>query len=400
MTEYDFPPLLAPGPELSPQERSRYARHLILAGFGELAQRRVRAAHVLVIGAGGLGSPILQYLAAAGIGRITVIDDDTVDESNLHRQVIHGASTLGVPKAESAAQRLADLAELVQVDAVVERLDPGNVADFVSRADVVLDGSDNFATRYLVADACEISGTPLVWGTLDRYRAQVSVFWSRPPEGFPPISLRDVYPHAPAPGTVPSCGEAGVLGALTGQVGSLMALQALWLITGAGRPLLGKLLLLDSRDASQRVLRVSSDPNRAPVTDLGEATAEAAACEPDNAGAVAEISPRELAAELHNPSLTLVDVREAGERAVATIEPSLWVPLGQVSTELRDPSSALSRAMAEADDVVIYCKMGGRSAQAAQMIAQHTDSTGPRVRSLAGGIDEWTTQVDPSLPRY
>lgn len=393
-----FPPLVAPGPPLSAAERSRYARHLLLADFGAEAQRRVRAACVLVIGAGGLGSPILQYLAAAGVGRITIVDDDVVDESNLHRQVIHGASTIGMPKAESAAARLADLAAPVDVRAVVARIDPSTVTTLVSQCDVVLDGSDNFATRYLVADACEITGTPLVWGTLDRYRAQLSVFWSAPPAGYAPVSLRDVYPQAPTPGTVPSCGEAGVLGALTGQVGSMMALQALWLITGAGRPLLGTLVVIDSRTTSQRSLELRADPARTPVTSLSDAPPAPAA--PQRPTSVEEITVTELAEMLQAPQLLLLDVREAGERAIAAIEPSLWVPLGEVVTALDDPTSSLSRAMATADEVVIYCKLGGRSAQAAQLLAARETGGGPRVRSLAGGIDAWAAQVDPRLPRY
>lgn len=397
-----FPPLVAPGPELTLPERERYARHLILRDFGPEAQRRVRAARVLVIGAGGLGSPIMLYLAAAGIGHITVIDDDMVEVSNLHRQVIHGMSTLGVPKAESAAARVADLADLVEIDPRVERLDPGNVRDYVASCDVVVDGSDNFATRYLVADACEIEGVPLVWGTLDRYRAQVSVFWSAPPEGYEPVGLRDVYPQPPAPGTVPSCGEAGILGALTGQVGSLMAMQTLWLITGVAEPVLGRLVLIDSLATTQRSLRVSADPSRPRTSALAPADIEQS-CEvapADDAGpGVVEVGVDEVARRLGAPGTVLLDVREAGERAVAAIEPSIWVPLGDVGDAIDDPTSQLSRVLAADEHVVVYCKAGARSAKAAAMLLERGVDSG-HVESMAGGIDAWSDEIDPSLPRY
>lgn len=399
-----FPPLVAPGPELSATERARFARHLILTDFGPEAQRRVRAARVLVVGAGGLGSPVLMYLAAAGIGRITVVDDDRVDASNLHRQVIHGAASIGSPKVHSAAERLADLAELTEVVPVDGRLGPDNVLDLLAGCDLVVDGSDNFATRYLVADACELSGTPLVWGTLDRYRAQVSVFWSQPPQGWEPVGLRDVYPAPPAPGTVPSCGEAGILGALTGQIGSLLALQALWLVTGVAEPLLGRLLLVDSRTTSQRALRIHPDPDRPRCTALGDYTPAGADCAapgaaetPEADAAVVEVDAPTLAAELAaDTAPLLLDVREAGERAVAAIQPSIWVPLAEVGPSLDDPTSALSRQIAAGRHLVVYCKAGARSARAAATIA----ATGAAVRSLAGGIDAWSEQVDPTLPRY
>lgn len=400
-----FPPLVEPGPELTLPERERYARHLILRDFGPEAQRRVRAARVLVVGAGGLGSPLLSYLAAAGVGHLTVVDDDVVEVSNLHRQVIHGSSTLGMPKAESAARRLADLTDLVEVDAKVERLDPSNVREYVAACDVVVDGSDNFATRYLVADACEIEGTPLVWGTLDRYRAQVAVFWSAPPAGYEPVGLRDVYPQPPAPGTVPSCGEAGILGALTGQVGSLMAMQALWLITGVAEPVLGRLVLIDSLSTSQRSLRVTADPDRKRATALAPAVG-GESCEVSLAGtpagdgsAVTEIGVAEVSRRLGSPGTVLLDVREAGERAVAAIEPSIWVPLGELGAALDDPTSPLSRALGAGEHVVVYCKAGARSANAAkQMIDRGADAE--RVESMAGGIDAWSDEIDPTLPRY
>ncbi|WP_347238962.1 ThiF family adenylyltransferase, partial [Dietzia sp. CW19] len=227
-----LPPLVDPVPQLSAEERARYSRHLLLGAIGDEGQRRLRAASVFVVGAGGLGAPVLMYLAAAGVGRITVIDDDEVDLGNLQRQVIHSVPAIGRPKVESARDRLAELAPGVRVEAVHARLDAVNIDALLEGHDLVMDGSDNFATRYLVSDACEIAGIPVVWGTIDRFRAQLAVFWSRPPAPVDPVTLRDLYPGPPPPGSVPSCAEAGVVGALCGTVGSMMVMEAVKLITG------------------------------------------------------------------------------------------------------------------------------------------------------------------------
>ena len=398
-------PLVEPGPELTVSERARYARHLLLDQIGELGQRRLRAARVLVIGAGGLGSPALQYLAGAGIGRLTVVDDDDVDLGNLQRQVIHRESTIGTPKVESARQRLAELSSAVEVRSVCARVDADTIGGLLEGHHLVLDGSDNFHTRYLVSDACEIAGIPLVWGTLDRFRGQVSVFWSAPPAPTPPVTLRDLYPSPPPAGSVPTCAEAGVVGALCGIVGSMMAAEAVKLVTGAGRSLLGRLLLVDAADMSTRSVAVHPDPHREPVTELTDPDPLVCGTEPGAPGggegsvtAVPTVSPTELDAELRSPRPpVLVDVRGAGERAIARIEPSVWLPLEAVAEDAADPTGVLRRAVSPGTELVVYCKAGVRSARAAGWIR---DAGLTRVRSLDGGIDAWTRQIDPTLPGY
>lgn len=402
-----LPPLVEPVAELSADERALYSRHLLLGAIGDVGQRRLRGASVFVVGAGGLGAPVLLYLAAAGVGRITVVDDDEVDLGNLHRQVIHSVAAVGRPKVESARDRLAELAPGVRVDAVHARLDALNIMQMLEGHDLVVDGSDNFATRYLVADACEIAGLPLIWGTIDRFRAQLAVFWSRPPAPAEPVSLRDLYPSAPPPGSVPSCAEAGVIGALPGTVGSMMAMEAVKLITGAGRPLLGRLVLLDLLESTNRTVTIRPDPSREPVTVLpdgaGDDSCEVPSPELD---AVPTVTATELAAELavgldadapSGPVVpVLVDVRGAGERSIALIAPSVWVPLGSVAEDAADPTGVLGRA-AEHGPLVIYCKSGMRSARAAATL---TAAGFAGVRSLEGGIEAWTRDVDPSLPGY
>ena len=398
-----LPPLVEPVAELSADERALYSRHLLLGAIGDVGQRRLRGASVFVVGAGGLGAPVLLYLAAAGVGRITVIDDDEVDLGNLHRQVIHSVAAVGRPKVESARDRLAGLAPGVRVDAVHARLDALNIMQMLEGHDLVVDGSDNFATRYLVSDACEIAGLPLIWGTIDRFRAQLAVFWSRPPAPAEPVSLRDLYPSAPPPGSVPSCAEAGVIGALPGTVGSMMAMEAVKLITGAGRPLLGRLVLLDLLESTNRTVTIRPDPSREPVTELPDGAGDAS-CEAPASGidAVPTVTATALAAELRSAAPSgpvapvLVDVRGAGERSIAAIEPSVWVPLDSVAEDAADPTGVLGRA-AERGPLVIYCKSGMRSARAAATL---TAAGFAGVRSLQGGIEAWSRDVDPSLPGY
>lgn len=416
-----LPPLVEPVADLTPDERSLYSRHLLLDAIGDEGQRRLRGASVFVVGAGGLGAPVLLYLAAAGVGRITVVDDDDVDLGNLHRQVIHSVSSVGTPKVDSARERLAGLAPGVRVDTVHARLDALNIQQLLSGHHLVVDGSDNFATRYLVSDACEIAGLPLIWGTIDRFRAQLAVFWSRPPAPAQPVTLRDLYPSAPPPGSVPSCAEAGVVGALCGTVGSMMAMEAVKLITGAGRPLLGKLVLLDLLESTNRTVTIRPDPSREPVTELPDG-ADDASCDvlaPELA-AVPTVTATDLASELAAATATasgtgtsttagsgvagtpgpvapvLVDVRGAGERAIALIDPSIWVPLDTVAEDAADPTGVLGRA-AEQGPLVLYCKSGVRSARAAATL---TAAGLAGVRSLEGGIEAWTRDVDPSLPGY
>ena len=238
-------PLVEPGPGLDLERISRWSRHLLMPELGDIGQRRLAAARVCVVGAGGLGAPVLLYLAAAGVGRLGIIDGDRVAVSNLQRQVLYGTADLGAVKAETAARRLADLDPGVEVVTHAWRLTPDTV-DVLADYDLVIDCTDNFETRYLVNDACVRLGLPEVWGSVLRFDAQVSVFWGRPPAGTPAVELRDLFPEPPAPGQVPSCAEAGVLGALCGQVGAVMATEAVKLITGVGQPLLGRVLVLDA----------------------------------------------------------------------------------------------------------------------------------------------------------
>ena len=258
-----LPPLVEPVPELTPAEIARYSRHVILPDVGLTGQRRLRAARVGVVGAGGLGSPTLLYLAAAGVGTLGVIDADTVDESNLQRQVIHGQSDLGRLKVDSAAEAIAEVNPHVEVVRHAVHLDAGNALDVLTGYDLVLDGTDNFATRYLVADACELLGVPEVWGSIFRFDGQVSVFW----RDHGPV-YRDLFPQAPPPGAVPSCAEGGVLGVLCGAIGSVMATEAIKLICGIGDPLVGRLMVFDALAMTWRTLRVQPDPERTPVTEL------------------------------------------------------------------------------------------------------------------------------------
>ncbi|MDX2356651.1 ThiF family adenylyltransferase [Dietzia sp. PP-33] len=395
-----LPPLVDPVPDLTAEERARYSRHLLLGDIGDVGQRRLRATSVFVVGAGGLGAPVLMYLAAAGVGRITVIDDDEVDLGNLQRQVIHSVPAIGRPKVESARDRLAELAPGVRVDAVHSRLDALNISSLLEGHDLVVDGSDNFATRYLVSDACEIAGIPVIWGTIDRFRAQLAVFWSRPPAPAAAVTLRDLYPAPPPPGSVPSCAEAGVVGALCGTVGSMMAMEAVKLITGSGRSLLGRLVLMDLLETTHRTVTIRPDPSRSPVTRLPDGADDSCGVRPHDPVDVPTVSATTLAAELAGPAGSgapvLVDVRGAGERSIAVIDPSVWVPLDTVGEDAADPTGVLGRSAARGP-LVVYCKSGVRSARAAEILSAAGFAG---VRSLEGGIDAWTRDVDPSLPGY
>lgn len=379
-------PLVAPGPALTPGQLARYSRHLMLPQLGELGQRRLLNARVLVIGAGGLGSPLLQYLAAAGVGHLGIVDDDRVEASNLQRQVIHGVADVGRLKAESARDAVARINPDVGVSIVTERLTAANV-QLLAGWDVVVDGTDNFPTRYLVSDECARRGIPEVWGSVFRFDAQVSVFWSRPPAGtgLPGVSLRDVFPTAPPAGAVPSCAEGGVLGAMCGQVGSLMAAEVVKLITGIGRPLLGRIAALDVLGA--RVAEIPFLPTGAPIpataadTEL-EFAAHCATAEAD--AAVGSMTAAELAALYDaggrlRAGVAVLDVRRAEERAAHAIPGSIWVPL-------EDLLHGAGAADVPTDrPVVVYCHTGVRSLRA----ARHLAATGRAVANLEGGIVAW-----------
>ncbi|MGW6129339.1 ThiF family adenylyltransferase [Cellulomonas sp. NPDC055163] len=414
-------PLVPEGPPLDPARLARYARHLTLPGVGVSGQRRLAAARVLVVGAGGLGSPALLYLAAAGVGTLGVVDDDVVDESNLQRQVLHGRADVGRRKVDSAREAVLAANPDVTVEVHPVRLTAANALELVSRYDLVLDGSDNFATRYVVSDATAIAGVPHVWGALDRFQGQVSVFWSAPPEGLEPVTYRDLFPDPPAPGTVPTCAEGGVLGALCATIGSVMVTEAVKLVTGAGRSLLGRLALYDAADVRWRELRVAADPTRAPVTEVAEPAAELCEVPPGGSSAGTAISARQLRDLLDSPAPPFVlDVREEHERAVVAIPGSVLRPAG---TLLRPPGrvaagrTGTAEALgggpnavpddADPDDpfaelprdrlVAVYCKSGARS----QRVVDAAHAAGrSNVVQVTGGVLAWVEDVDPTLPRY
>lgn len=377
-------PLVEPGAALTAAEAGRYARHLTLPGVGVEGQRRLRNARVLVIGAGGLGTPVLLYLAAAGIGTLGVIDDDVVDLSNLQRQVLHRTEDIGRPKAESARDALLRLDPSLQVEAYVERLDGDNVLDLFGAYDLVLDGADNFATRYLCNDAAELTGTPLVWGSIFRFQGQVSVFW--PGEG--PM-LRDLFPDIPPAGSVPSCAEGGVFGALCGSIGSAMATEAIKLVCGIGAPLVGRLLVHDALRAEQHTLTLRPDPDRPPVVSLAEAVEAVEACADTVEPRVATVTVTEVvAARREGAAPVLLDVRDEWERGVVTVPDDLWVPLEEVRG---GGWSAVDEALDGADDIVVYCKAGVRSAEAVRLL-QEGAPDGVRLRSLTGGVLAWVRE--------
>ncbi|MFN8075873.1 MAG: molybdopterin-synthase adenylyltransferase MoeB [Kineosporiaceae bacterium] len=377
-----LPPLVEPGPPLSVEQRARYARHLTLASVGEIGQRRLLAANVAVVGAGGLGSPVLLYLAAAGVGRITVLDDDVVDESNLQRQVLHPRDAIGTYKVDSARERLSALNDDVLVRARHLRLDASNALDVLTGHDLVIDGSDNLATRYLVDDACSLLGVPLVWGAIDRFDGQVSVFW----QGHGP-TYRDLHPVPPPPGTVPNCAEAGVVGALCGVIGSVMATEAVKLITGAGRPLLGRVLVHDALAATWRELRLRPDPTREPVTAIVPTADETCAVP----GAVESLDAEGLDSRLAaraagSDAFVLVDVREPAELAAGAVPGSVNVPLSVLSAP--DGVSSVTSLPAAADGVVVYCASGVRSAAAVALLRE----AGVDAVHVAGGYRAWRSR--------
>ncbi|WP_324650499.1 ThiF family adenylyltransferase [Georgenia sp. H159] len=413
-----LPPLCDPGPPLDRAQVLRYSRHLLLEQLGDLGQRRLRAARVLVMGAGGLGSPILHYLAAAGVGHVGIVDDDVVEATNLQRQVLHTTADVGRPKVASAAEHVAALNDEVAVTQHHLRLDATNAREIIGGYDLVLDGTDNFPTRYLVADVCTDLGLPLVWGSILRFDAQVAVFWSAPPEptrgpGYPAVTLRDLFPAPPPPGATPSCGQAGVLGAMCGQVGSLMAAEAVKLITGVGEPLLGRVAVLDVLAARWSELPLRRNPEQARPTSRAElgydplgvpVTRNAAAVlandpAPDAGPAGPSLTARELAERLAarergEDSFVLIDVREPTERAIVAIPGARAVPLERL---VADPLAAVEAGAEPGTAVVVHCLSGGRSAQAQQILraAGYSDVT-----NLAGGVRAWVADVDPSLPVY
>ena len=357
-------PQVEPAPELSAAERTRTARHLSLVGLGELGQRRLAAARIAIIGAGGLGSPTILALAAAGVGTLTVIDNDVVEASNLQRQIIHRHSDVGALKTASAERVGRDLAPEATVIAVTERLTEHNADALLSGSDLVIDGSDTFPTRTAVADACDRLGIPLVWGAVQEFSAQVTVFWATPPAGYDPVRLADLYP----PGqSAPTCAEVGVLGALCLQVGGLLATEAIKLITGIGEPLLGRLLLIDSRRASQTEIPIRGSRARRPV-----------ALPPECGPAELDQLPEEI---------LLLDVREPYETAAGVIAGSVCVPLAEL---LAAPTAV------GAGPFLVICQHGIRAQRAAAALI----AAGESATVLTGGIEAWLAHAHPGEPAH
>ncbi|MFJ4226259.1 molybdopterin-synthase adenylyltransferase MoeB [Paenarthrobacter nicotinovorans] len=386
-----LPPLVEPAAGLTPAEVERYSRHLIIPEIGALGQRRLKNAKVLVIGAGGLGSPALLYLAAAGVGTLGIVDDDDVDLSNLQRQVIHGVKDVGKPKVESARDAIAELNPLVNVVLHNLRLDSSNALDLFAQYDLILDGADNFATRYLVNDAAAILGKPYVWGSIFRFDGQVSVFWAQHGP-----SYRDLYPEAPPAGSVPSCGEGGVFGMLCAAVGSLMVTEAVKLITGVGRSLLGRVALFDALGGSWREIKVSKDPEAAPITELTDYEAfcgvtPVAATDQDHTVTATELARMLAERDSGERDFELVDVRESGEHSIVSIDGSVLIPQGRIL------SGEAWVELPQDKDIVFHCKAGTRSAAVLEAARKAGYS---RVKHLDGGILAWVRQVEPSKPVY
>ncbi|WP_291474306.1 molybdopterin-synthase adenylyltransferase MoeB [Corynebacterium sp.] len=383
-----FAPLVDPVDELTRDDLMRYARHLTLDQIGPEGQRRLRNARVLVTGAGGLGSPALLYLAAAGVGTIGIIDDDVVDVSNLQRQVVHGMDDVGRPKVESAADAVARINPTVTVEQHRTRLTADNAVDIIGGYDLVMDGADNFATRYVVSDACTLTDTPCVWGSILRFDGRISVFWNGPDHDG--ISYRDLHPDAPAPGEVPSCAAGGVIGALPGTIGSLMVTEAVKLITGTGRPLFGRLLIHDGMAMTFRELKILPDPDAPLVTAVDNSVSETCAVP-----SYPTVSPTELQSRLDTGAV-LVDVREPWEREIVSVPGALSVPLAELQAHGAEalPDAARGR------DVVFHCKAGSRSEQALDAVSPYFAAREENASHLDGGVLAWVQDLHPDLPTY
>ena len=390
-----LPPLVEPAAELSVDEVRRYSRHLIIPDVGMTGQKRLKNAKVLCVGAGGLGSPALLYLAAAGVGTLGVIDFDVVDESNLQRQIIHGQSDVGRSKAESARDSIKELNPLVNVIVHKERLDSDNAMQVFEPYDLIVDGTDNFATRYLVNDACVLLGKPYVWGSIYQFDGQASVFWA---EHGP--CYRCLYPEPPPPGMVPSCAEGGVLGVLCASIGSIQVNEAIKIITGIGDPLVGRLMIYDALDMTYRPVRVRKDPEcpvcgkNPTVTELidYEEFCGAVSEEAQQAAAGSTISARQLKGMLDgDDNIFLVDVREPNEYEIVSIPGSVLIPKGEFLS-----GAALER-LPQDRRIVLHCKSGARSAECLAIVK---DAGFADAVHVGGGVLAWVSQVDPSLPSY
>lgn len=386
-------------PDLTPVERQRYARHLTLAQVGTEGQRRLKRARVLIAGAGGLGSASALYLAAAGVGTLGLVDQDEVDATNLQRQVIHGESTLGVPKVESAARRVRDLNPHVRVETYHTRLTRHNALDIIRNYDLVVDGTDNFPARYLLNDACVMLGKPNVYGSIFRFEGQASVFdASKGP------CYRCLFPSPPPPGLVPSCAEGGVLGVLPGTIGAIQATEAIKIILGIGETLVGRLMLYDALNMEFNFVKLRKNPNcpvcgeNPTVTELidyeqfcGMPGHDRSAYHTDNESIAPAITVEELHEKLaRHEDFILLDVREPHEWQISDIKGATHhIPKDQILEHLNEFDTAR--------EIVVYCRTGGRSADVTMLLREHGFE---RVRNLAGGINAWAKKIDRSLPTY
>ncbi len=391
-----IPPLVSPGPALTVDEVRRYSRHLIIPDLAMAGQQRLMNAKVLCVGAGGLGSPALMYLAAAGVGTIGIVEFDTVDESNLQRQIIHGQSDIGKSKALSAKEKIAEINPFVNVITHELRLDTSNVMEIFSQYDIIVDGTDNFATRYLVNDACVLLKKPYVWGSIYRFDGQASVFWAE----YGPC-YRCLYPEPPPPGMVPSCAEGGVLGVLCASIGSIQTTEAIKVITGIGEPLIGSLMIYDALEMSYRKIKVRKDPNCPLCSDKPTQTAllpdyEAFCGVLTDAAEMAvkdsTISVTTLKEKMDNhEKFFLIDVREPSEWDIVKIPGATLIPKqGFID------GSALAH-LPQDKPIILHCKSGIRSAECLAVLknAGFSDAT-----HVSGGVVAWVKQIDPSLPIY
>ncbi len=385
---------------LTQEQISRFSRHLIMPEVGVEGQEKLMKAKILLIGAGGLGSPLGLYLSAAGVGELTIVDFDRVDESNLQRQVIHFTSDVGKLKVESAKEKIREINPFCKVNTVVARMTSENALDLVRQHDIVIDGTDNFPTRYLMNDACVLCGKPNIYGSIFRFEGQATVFY--PGRG---PCYRCLYPEPPPPGAVPSCAEGGVLGILPGIVGLIQATEAIKIILGKGLTLVGRLMLFNAMEMKFREVKIRQNPE-CPVCGVNRTITglidyeqfcglTRGAAEPQAAGAsagngVEEITARAASsAKKNNPRVILVDVREAGELSICHIDGALHIPLGEIPNQYN--------RLKAGDEIVTFCHHGMRSMRAAKFLKEQGYTN---VKSMKGGIDAWSTDVDSTVPRY
>ncbi|MEM6807546.1 MAG: molybdopterin-synthase adenylyltransferase MoeB [Bacteroidota bacterium] len=385
--------------ELSHAELARYSRHIIIPEFNLEGQKRLKAAKVLVIGAGGLGSPMLQYLAAAGIGKIGIVDPDRVDESNLQRQVLYGQQSVGKPKVEQAKARILDINPLIEVVSYQDLFTSKNALDIIEDYDIVADGTDNFPTRYLVNDVCVLAGKVNVYASIFQFEGQVSVFNYLDEKGNRGPNYRDLFPSPPPPGMVPSCAEGGVLGVLPGIIGSMQALEVIKIASGVGKPLSGRMLLFDALTFSSRILKLSKDPqnplngehpSQTELIDYEEFCGIPILGEAESKENIPEISVSEFERmRKEGTDFQLIDVREPHEYKIANLGGEL-IPKGKIAQQIQD----IDRKKA----VIIHCKSGGRSGKVVKMLESEHGFT--NIYNLKGGLLAYVEEIDPTMPKY